>query len=690
MHGTPTIPIGRWPPLMTSRLLARFGLHRIPHSVSFAIGVISVAVAAVLLARAIDTGDLITSADAMVGAPLSVLIALVAFGSAFVVRAGLWVRVLPGLAFRHALAGINLALGANHVLPLRLGEPMRIVSVVRRTDTSFEAATASTVALRAADIASVAVIGVVLGPTLFARLIGPWGIAVFAVIVLLGAGAVVWLRRVARRTDSPATAPRAIRLPGPVVALGSMAAWLLEAVLVWQCAHFAGLDVSYTDAILVTTVAVAAQTFAIAPSGLGTYEAASVAAYAALGFDPGPALAAALTAHALKTLYSLVAGGVAVFRPAPSLLGHLRLPSTNAAVIASSTASGAVATPMANAISPASSATIAGSTSTTSTAAAPRTSTAVPSTSPAPSRSTGATTDRDTSLGARADTGTHTDARTHTDTETGTHTGSHTDTETGIDVGPVPPDGTDQRDPDGTPLAPLAALAPIVLFLPSHDEEASVAGVVRRVPAAVLGHPVECLVIDDGSSDATAERATAAGATVVSLGANHGLGAAVRRGLREGSDRGAAAVVFCDADGEYAPEELARMVEPILAGEADYVIGSRFAGTIEHMHPHRRFGNVVLTKALSFVARRRLSDGQSGYRALSSRAAADAEIVHDFNYAQVLTLDLLAKGFRYTEVPITYRFRTEGRSFIRLGRYLRSVTPAVYRELNGAPAVATR
>jgi hypothetical protein len=56
--------------------------------------------------------------------------------------------------------------------------------------------------------------------------------------------------------------------------------------------------------------------------------------------------------------------------------------------------------------------------------------------------------------------------------------------------------------------------------------------------------------------------------------------------------------------------------------------------------------------------------------------------VHDYNYAQVITLDLLAKGYRYLEVPITYRFREEGRSFVRLGRYLRKVLPAVHRELN--------
>ena len=146
----------------------------------------------------------------------------------------------------------------------------------------------------------------------------------------------------------------------------------------------------------------------------------------------------------------------------------------------------------------------------------------------------------------------------------------------------------------------------------------------------------------------------------------------------------AAAVAFCDADGEYPPEELEALVAPILSGEADYVVGSRFLGRIEHMRPHRRLGNLVLTRLLSVIARRRVTDGQSGYRALSPRAAADAEVIHDYNYAQVLTLDLLAKGYRYAEVPISYRFRTTGESFVKLGRYLRHVVPAVHRELNTA------
>ncbi len=221
----------------------------------------------------------------------------------------------------------------------------------------------------------------------------------------------------------------------------------------------------------------------------------------------------------------------------------------------------------------------------------------------------------------------------------------------------------------------------VTLVLPARNEETRVADVIARLPSAVCGMPTRCLVVDDGSTDATAETARRAGATVVAHELNRGLGAAVRTGLAAAVADGAAVIAFCDADGEYAPEELAELVAPILDGRADYVAGSRFIGRIEHMRPHRRAGNIVLTRWVRWMARQPITDGQTGYRALSRGAAAAAEIVHDYNYAQVLTLDLIGKGFVYAEVPISYRFRTSGRSFVRLGRYLRAVVPAVMREL---------
>jgi uncharacterized membrane protein YbhN (UPF0104 family) len=535
-------------------------------------------VALVVVAGAVDGGALASTAGRALTDPLGLTVALGAFFAAFVLRAGAWRAMVPSLAFGHALAAIHVAVGANHVLPLRLGEGLRVVSVVRRAGLSVATATASTLTLRTADMLTCAAMALVGGPHLVAAVLGPWGGLAVAAVGIAGAGGVAWTARL-RRTEGSG-----LRLPGWRVLGASAAAWLLEALLVLVCARWAGLDASYLDAVVVVGASVAAQVAAVTPGGFGTYEAAAVAAWTALGFDPGTALVAALTTHALKTAYSLVAGAGFSVWPAPGLAGRLRLPK-------------------------------------------PR----------------------------RSD--------------------SSSDTEMGALLLSKPDRG---------------AGGPVVLFLPARDEAPRVGDVVRRVPASVCGRPVECVVVDDGSTDGTGEIARRAGADVVRVDPGRGLGAAVRTGLRVALERGAAAVAFCDADGEYAPEDLAALVAPILDGDADYVVGSRFAGRIERMLPHRRFGNVVLTRLLSFVARRRdITDGQSGYRALSPDAAATAEIVHDFNYAQVLTLDLLGKRFRYAEVPITYRFRESGTSFVRLGSYLRAVIPAVYRELNGGQSSTT-
>jgi glycosyltransferase involved in cell wall biosynthesis len=231
-----------------------------------------------------------------------------------------------------------------------------------------------------------------------------------------------------------------------------------------------------------------------------------------------------------------------------------------------------------------------------------------------------------------------------------------------------------------------------VLFFPAHDEAPTIGGLIARAPVEVAGHPVILLVIDDGSTDATARAARAAGAAVVSLPCNRGLGAAVREGLRHAVETYDPLVVaFADADGEYAPEQLGRLVEPVVQGTADYVVGSRFRGDIGHMLRRRRLGNRALTYALRSLARVPISDGQSGYRALSANAARHAYIIHDYNYAQVLTLDLLAQGFRYAEVPISYSFRARGSSFVRPVEYLRKVVPAVWRQLHTRPLTsATR
>ncbi len=500
-------------------------------------------------------------AGAVLGDPIGLASALTAYAAAFGLRTWAWRRVLPGLSVGHAWAALHVSLAANHVLPLRMGEVLRPVSVARRTDIGLSPAAASVVTLRAVDLIAVLGLALLVSPALVLGAAGgPFGLVVIAAALggLLVAG-VAWTRRHVG----------AARIPDTSVVVAAVLAWALEAGVVWEVARVAGIGLSPWEAVGVTAVTIAAQVVAVTPGGFGTYEAAATAAMVGVGTDPAAAFAVALTTHALKTCYALAFGGVALFAPAPTFWGRLRLARSR------------------------------------------------PARPPA------------------------------------------------LDVHPD---------------------APIVVIIPAYDEQDSVGRVVSRVPRVVQGRAVDVLVIDDGSSDDSAAVAALAGATVLAQPDNLGLGAAVRRGLAEASARAPAAVVYLDADGEYFPEDIPRVVAPVLDGSADYVVGSRFRGDIRRMLTHRRFGNHLLTRWVRWLSRDPdLTDGQSGFRAFSPAAAADGEIAHDYNYAQVLTLDLLAKGYRYAEVPITYAFRESGTSFVRLGRYLRRVVPAVHRELNSPP-----
>lgn len=513
-------------------------------------------VVAVVVVRSLDSATLGRAWSSMAERPLAVVGVVAVYAVAFVLRAAVWQRMVPRLGLGQALAAIHLALAGNHVLPLRLGEPLRVLSVSRRTDVDPATAGATTVLLRGLDL--VALVGLALAASGGLMWQVARGGTVAAVVVAVAVTVVGgwWVHR--RRHDDPGVRP-----PGPVSLVAIVVAWGCEAVVIHQAAAWAGVDLSVAAALTATVVAVAAQVAAIAPGGFGTYEAAGTVTLVALGVAPGPALAIVVVAHGVKTVYALVAGAVALVVPAPGPLGHWRLPA------------------------------------------------ALP-----------------------------------------------------------------QRP------AAVAAAGPVVLFLPAHDEEATVARVVGRCPDRVGDHDVVCVVVDDGSRDRTAERALAAGAQVLRLPDNRGLGAAVRHGLARARDLDAVAVAFCDADGEYDPAELSTLVLPVLAGEVDYLVGSRFEGRIDRMLPHRRIGNNVLTAWTAWTTRLPISDGQSGYRVLSPAAADAAVIAHDFNYAQVLTLDLVARGFRYGERPISYRFRREGESFVRLGTYLRHVLPTARRVVN--------
>lgn len=221
---------------------------------------------------------------------------------------------------------------------------------------------------------------------------------------------------------------------------------------------------------------------------------------------------------------------------------------------------------------------------------------------------------------------------------------------------------------------------PVAVIIPAHNEAENLPRVLSRIPRQVV-NDLRVVVVDDGSTDGTSVVARQEGAdVVVRHDENRGLGAALRTGLETARHMRARAAIYLDADGEYDSAEIPRMLAPVQSGNADYILGSRFQGHMRGMPWHRRIGNYLLNLGTSVLAGRWLSDSQTGFRAFSEKALSVVEIVHDYNYAQVLTLNLLRKGMRLEEVPISYSRRKSGRSFIG-GQYLWRVPLGIAREL---------
>ncbi len=208
------------------------------------------------------------------------------------------------------------------------------------------------------------------------------------------------------------------------------------------------------------------------------------------------------------------------------------------------------------------------------------------------------------------------------------------------------------------------ASCPAAVIIPAYNEAENLPATLARIPRQQRPD-LRVIVVDDGSSDDTVETAQRHGAdVVVTHRRNRGLGAALRTGLATANELDARAAVYVDADGEYPPEQVPDLLALIEADEADCVLGSRYLGNRPSQPAFRRIGNLAFTAALNLVCGRRITDGQTGFRAYSRRALECAEIIHDYNYAQVLTLDLLKKGMRMREVPVSCQRRTKGRSFI--------------------------
>jgi glycosyltransferase involved in cell wall biosynthesis len=218
----------------------------------------------------------------------------------------------------------------------------------------------------------------------------------------------------------------------------------------------------------------------------------------------------------------------------------------------------------------------------------------------------------------------------------------------------------------GTPPSPRARPSDLrrLAIVPAYNEEASVGAVIDEIRSAAPGF--EIVVVDDGSSDRTAGVAEDHGAVVLRLPYNVGIGGAVQTGHQYAAERGFDLAIQIDGDGQHDPSEIQKLIAPLLAGDADMVVGTRFGGQESYRSSvTRRVGIAVLARVVSLLVHQRVTDPTSGFRAVNRRALQlfAGDYPHDYPEAEATVL-VHRHHLRVAEVAVQMRPRAEGTSSI--------------------------
>ncbi|MEM8678938.1 MAG: glycosyltransferase family 2 protein [Planctomycetota bacterium] len=198
----------------------------------------------------------------------------------------------------------------------------------------------------------------------------------------------------------------------------------------------------------------------------------------------------------------------------------------------------------------------------------------------------------------------------------------------------------------------------LLVALPALNEAATIRSVIEGIPEHIPGvDQVSVLVVDDGSSDATRVEAEAAGALVISHDQRRGVGAAFQTALRHAIASRADVLVTLDADGQFNPADIPKLIEAVIAGRADFATASRFKDPqlVPVMPPIKIWGNRQMSRLISRLTRRRFYDVSCGMRCYSRDAMLNLNLLGQFTYTQEVFLNLAFKGMRIVEVPIKVR-----------------------------------
>ncbi|NJD54188.1 MAG: glycosyltransferase family 2 protein [Candidatus Methanoperedens sp.] len=198
----------------------------------------------------------------------------------------------------------------------------------------------------------------------------------------------------------------------------------------------------------------------------------------------------------------------------------------------------------------------------------------------------------------------------------------------------------------------------ITAIIPAYNEESTVGDVIKVTSQYVD----EILVINDGSTDSTADVAKKSGAIVVDNIVNRGLGKTIRRGYNEAVMLGADIIVQIDADKQYDPKEIPILIEPILKNKADLVLGSRLENLKYEMPWINKFGNKAFSWLIRRLTGKNIKDGQTGFRAIRKEVFDTIKLSGDFTYTQEMIIKASKEGWRIENVPINFYKRSAGDS----------------------------
>lgn len=230
--------------------------------------------------------------------------------------------------------------------------------------------------------------------------------------------------------------------------------------------------------------------------------------------------------------------------------------------------------------------------------------------------------------------------------------------------------------------SPLVIPLKLIIQIPCYNEAETLPQTLAALPSHIAGiDQIEVLVIDDGSSDNTREIAAEIGADyIIGHKKNQGLAVTFMTGIEACLSNGADIIVNTDADNQYQADDIVKLVEPILQGRADLVVGDRGVGTVESFSPFKRqlqkLGSWVVSKAAGYP----IPDATSGFRALSREAALRTLVLNAFSYTLETLIQAGAKNLVVEYVPIRTNDPTRPSRLMKsTAHYLKNIVPTIIR-----------